>query len=173
MKKRHLTYLLAAVLLLLPLGGCSDLARRTAEKIRIEGVGRVRTQGFTRLLLELHATNGTGRNLRLQEATVELYAPGTAEPAATAVLLEPLLLRRRTTETLATKWRIDYAQALGWLPLLGALGRGDLDGWEVTFRLRGRYGPVSRNISRERIPVSDFLRTFEIDPRTIANPERP
>ncbi len=167
--KHHLLRLLAALLLLLPLGSCRNIARRTAERIRIEGIGQIRTQGFTHLLLGLRTVNDSGRNLRLTEAEIALYAPGAAEPAVTAVLLEPLLLRRHTTAELATKWRIDYAQALGWLPLLRAVGRGDLEGWEVSLRVKGRCGPVTRNISEERIPVSVFLRTFGLDPTAIAN----
>lgn len=167
--KKNLLRIFAALLLLLPLGSCRNVARRTAERIRIEGIGQVRTQGFTHLLLGLRTVNDSGRNLRLTEAEIALYAPGAAEPVATAVLLEPLLLRRRTTAVLATKWRIDYAQALGWLPLLRALDSGNLDGWQISLRAKGRCGLVSRNISEERIPVSVFLRTFGIDPTAVTN----
>ena len=61
--KRILIRLLLAGLSLLPLTACN--VDRLAECIRIEGVERVRTQGFTRLQLVLRVANETGRNLRL------------------------------------------------------------------------------------------------------------
>lgn len=169
--KRLLSRLLSAGLLLLSLAACD--AGRLADRIRFEGIERVRTQGFTHLQLVLRVANETGRNLRLKEASFAFYPPGAADPVATAVLTEPLLVRRRTTGGVVTKWRIDYAHALAWMPLLRALEGGTLGEWQVAVRLKGRSGLVSANISEKRIPVSLFLRTFGIDSSSLANTVNP
>ena len=169
--KRILIRLLLAGLSLLPLTACD--AGRLAERIRIEGVERVRTQGFTRLQLVLRVANGTGRNLRLKEATLAFYPPEASEAIATAVLAEPVVVRRRTTGAVDTRWRIEYARALAWMPLLRALEGGTFDGWWVSVRLKGRSGLVSANISEERVPLSLFLRTFGIDSTSVANTVNP
>lgn len=151
------------LLLLLPALTSCNLAHRMREKVRFEGVERIRPQGLTHLLLVLRATNDSAHNLKLKEMTLDFYLRDAAEPTLTATLLEPVTLRRRTSGTLSTKWRLDYADALAWLPLVRSLGSGRLDDWRVSVRLKGRSGVVPINILRTDLSVSQLLRTFGVD----------
>lgn len=153
--------LAAACLLILLLASCSGARMR--EKIRIEGIERVRPQGFSHLLLVLRTANDSGHNLKIKELSLDFYRPSAVAPTLTATLMDPVVLHGRTVESLPTKWRLEYADMLAWMPLLQALSQGNFNGWRVSLRIRGRCGLAPINISSEALPLSAILRTFGID----------
>lgn len=150
-------------LLLLPALTSCDTAHRLREKIRLEGVERVRPQGFTHLLVVLRAANESAHNLKLKEMTLAFYYRDASRPTLTATLLEPVVLRRRTAGELPTKWRLDYADALAWLPLLRSMESGSLDDWRVSVRMKGRGGMIPIKISGEGLSVPQLLRAFGVE----------
>lgn len=155
--------LVAVGLLALTLASCSGARARMREKVRIDGIERVRPQGLSRLYLELLTTNDSGHNLKIKELTLSFYRTSAADPTVTATLTEPVLLRRHTAGVLPTKWHLTYADLLSWLPLVQSAAKGNFDGWRVAIRLRGRCGVIPINISSEALPLSAILRTFGID----------
>lgn len=159
---KRLFRLLLPLLLLPALTSC-DTAHRLREKVRLEGVERVRPQGLTHLLVVLRATNDSAHNLKLKEMTLTFYYRDASRPTLTATLLDPVVLRRRTSGELPTKWRLDYADALAWLPLLRSIEAGSLDDWRVSVRMKGRGGMIPIKISREGLSVPQLLRTFGVD----------
>ena len=156
---------MAVGLLALTLASCSG--QRMRDKIRIDGIERVRPQGLSHLYLELRTTNDSGRNLKVRELTLAFYYGSSAEPTVTATLLEPVTLRKHTSGGLPTKWRLAYADLLAWMPLLRAVGGGSFDGWRVAVQLKGRCGVMPINISSEALPLSTILRTFGVDTKNL------
>ena len=88
---KRLFRLLLPLLLLPALTSC-DTAHRMREKVRLEGVERVRPQGLTHLLVVLRATNDSAHNLKLKEMTLTFYYRDASRPTLTATLLDPVAL---------------------------------------------------------------------------------
>ena len=67
------------------------------------------------------------------------------------------------------RWRVRVSDPFALHALLRRLGDNDLSEVAVSFAVKGRGGPKAINISRERVPLSEFLNTFGIDLHDLKN----
>ena len=157
------------LLLLLSVGmtSCRRTAEKAREKIRFEEVERVEMHSLTGVDLVLRVRNDTGYKLRLEEASLALFYGSSC--VATAVLREPVEVPRRSVERLTTQWRLRVSDPLAAYALVRRLRHDDLSAVAVSFTARGRGGPAVLNISREKMPLSEFLNTFGTDWQQLKN----
>lgn len=166
MNRRIFAFLLCIVLCA-GTTSCRRRAERIREKIRIEAVERAGLRGLTGLEVVLRVRNDTGCKLRLDEASFDLYL-GTSFVAG-IVLTEPVGVGRHMAESVATQWRLRISDPLAAYALVRRIGRGDLAAVTVSYAAVGRGGPMTVNILREKVPLSEFLNTFGVDSDELKN----
>ncbi|WP_297932152.1 hypothetical protein [uncultured Alistipes sp.] len=137
---------------------CRRAVERSASKIRIEAVGRPVVLGPTAFELPLTVDNGSAHRLRLGAASLALRC-GDARALELRLAGEVCIERRTRVET-ETRWRMRIADPLALYVVVERLRRGELSDLAVDYAVEGRGGPAAVNISRERVPLSEFLNTF-------------
>ena len=111
--------------------------------------------------------NNTGYKLQLETAEIDVYyADGRV---GTVVLREPVEVPRRTTGSFRTLWRVKISDPLALYVLLRKVEAGDLSQVGIAYALEGRGGPAPVKISRDRMPLSDFLNTFGLTLQDVKN----
>lgn len=149
-------------LLLLAAAVSATSCRRAVEKaqrnIRFEGIEKIEWQGLTGAEIVVRVMNNTGYKLVLSMAEIDVYyADGRV---GTVVLREPVEVPRHTTDSFRTLWRLKIADPMALYVLLKKAESGDLSQVGIAYALEGRGGPAPVKISRDRMPLSDFLNTF-------------
>ena len=137
---------------------CRRAVERSASKIRIEAVGRPVVLGPTAFELPLTVDNGSAHRLRLEAASLALRC-GDAR-ALELRLAGEVCIERRTRVEVVTRWRMRIADPLALYVVVERLRKGELSDLAVDYAVEGRGGPAAVNISRERVPLSEFLNTF-------------
>ena len=127
------------------LSSCRRAVEKARRNIRFEGIERVERQGLTGAEVVVRVMNDTGYKLVLD---------------ATVVLREAVEVPRRTTDSFRTLWQLKISDPLALYVLARKVKSGDLSQVEVSYAVEGRGGPAPVKISRERMPLSDFLNTF-------------
>lgn len=156
--------LAAAVAVLAP--SCRRAVERSAQKIRIVQVGRPEVQGLTAFDLPLTVDNGSAHRLRLSAASLTLRCGD--DRVAEVRLREEVEVPRRTTTEVTTRWRLRVVDPLALYAVARRLGEGDLSMLAVDYAAEGHGGPAAVNISRERVPLSEFLNTFGLTLHDVA-----
>lgn len=156
MKKILIYFLLLAAVL--PMSSCRRAAEKAREKIRVEAVEKVDRHGLSGVDLTLRVNNGSGYKLSLKEARLELFYAGSEVAAVT--LREGVEIPRRTVQSVTLQWRIRISDPLALYVLSQKAGQGDLSQVFVSFSVDGRGGPAKVNISREMMPLPEFLNIF-------------
>lgn len=146
---------------------CRRAVERSASKIRIEAVGRPVVLGPTAFELPLTVDNGSAHRLRLEAASLALRC-GDAR-ALELRLAGEVCIERRTRVEVVTRWRMRIADPLALYVVVERLRKGELSDLAVDYAVEGRGGPAAVNISRERVPLSEFLNTFGIDLHDLKN----
>lgn len=139
---------------------CRRAVERARENIRIEEVERIEPHGFTGLDLVLRVRNDTGYTIRLENASFDLFY-GSSQ-AVGALLREPVEVPRRTVDSFTVRWRIRVSDPLALYALFRRVRQDDLSDLFVSYAVEGRGGPAPINISREKVPLSEFLNTFGV-----------
>ena len=129
------------------LSSCRRAVEKARRNIRFEGIERVERQGLTGAEVVVRVMNDTGVD----------YAGGRV---GTVVLREAVEVPRRTTDSFRTLWQLKISDPLALYVLARKVKSGDLSQVEVSYAVEGRGGPAPVKISRERMPLSDFLNTF-------------
>ena len=153
-------YLLYALLFAVALsaGSCRRAVEKAQRNIRFEGIEKVERQGLTGAEVVVRVMNDTGYKLVLDAAQVDIYYGGGR--VATVVLREAVEVPRRTTDSFRTLWRLKISDPLALYMLAKKVQSGDLSQVGVSYAVEGRGGPAPVKISRERMPLSDFLNIF-------------
>ncbi len=159
--------LLLLLVLCAGMTSCRRAAEKARENIRIEEVERVEPRGFTGLDLVLRVRNDTGYKIRLEHVSLDLFVGSSR--VVEAVLRESVEVPRHTVGSFAVRWRIRIADPLALYALARRLRKNDLSDIVVSYAVEGRGGPASINISRERVPLSEFLSTFGISSEELQN----
>ena len=120
---------------------CRRAVEKARRNIRFEGIEKVERQGLTGAEVVVRVMNDTGYKLVLDAA-------------------EAVEVPRRTTDSFRTLWRLKISDPLALYVLARKVRSGDLSQVEVSYAVEGRGGPAPVKISRERMPLSDFLNTF-------------
>ncbi len=154
----------AAAVVLAP--SCRRAVERSAQKIRIVEVGRPAMRGLTAFDLPLCVDNGSAHTLRLTAASLTLRCGG--DRVAEIRLGDEVEVPRRTMVDVTTRWRLRIADPLALYVAAGRLRAGDLSTLSVDCAVEGRGGPAAVNISRERVPLSEFLNTFGLTSDDVA-----
>lgn len=165
--KKYL-YLLLAVASLLPLASCSKRVEKLQQQVRLEGIESVRLEGLTTLCLDLRVVNDSPYKLQLSDAEAHLYYRDYK--IASMLLTEVVEVAKRSgSATYPTHWRVEVGNPMTLLPLLGKVREGDVSECWVQLEIEGRGGPVPINLSRQKMPLSDFLRTFGVQTEDLKN----
>lgn len=164
--KKYLIYLL-----LLALGLSAPSCRRAVEKarenIRVEAVESVRRQGLTGAEVVLRVKNGTGYKLVLKNARMDVYYAGSR--VGDIRLREGVEVPRRTTASVPTAWQLRIADPLALYVLTKRVRENDFSQVAVSFSIEGRGGPAPVNISRDMVPLSEFLNIFGVTLQDVSN----
>jgi hypothetical protein len=153
-------YLLLLLLLALPMTSCRGVKERMREKVRFEGIESIRLTGSSSLNIDLRIANESAHKLQLDNAVATLFYKESR--VGTMTLKEPVVQPRRTTGALPTQWTIDLNNPLAALALVANLQQGNSDLATVSLHLEGKGGPMPLTISREKMPLSEFLNIFGI-----------
>lgn len=145
---------------------CRRAVERSASKIRIEAVGRPVVLSPTAFELPLTVDNGSAHRLRLESASLALRC-GDAR-ALELRLVGEVCIARRTRVEAVTRWRMRIADPLALYVVVERLRKGELSDLAVDYAVEGRGGPAAVNISRERVPLSEFLNTFGLTTDDVA-----
>lgn len=166
MKKSLILMLLVAAGLLM--SSCSNTMQKMRRKVKLEGIEEVRPTSLSSIRIDFRIMNQTAYNLHLKDAVAHLYYRDNC--IGTMRLKERVEVPKRTvSEVFPTDWAVEIGNPLSLLPILGKVRGGDLSELWVDLELEGRGGPVPVNLSREKMPLSDFLRTFGVDPNNLMN----
>ena len=157
---KRILYLFLLLSLALPMTSCRGIKERMREKIRFEGIEAIEATGLSSLKIDLRIANETAYKLELNRAVATLFFKESRVGSMT--LKEPVVQPRRTTAPLATEWLIDIHNPLAALALVATLQQGNSAPATVSLDLEGKGGPKSVTISREKMPLSEFLNTFGI-----------
>ena len=140
------------------LSSCRRAVEKARRNIRFEGIERVERQGLTGAEVVVRVMNDTGYKLVLDAAEMGVYYAGGR--VGTVVLREAVEVPRRTTDSFRTLWQLKISDPLALYVLARKVKSGYLSQVEVSYAVEGRGGPAPVKISRERMPLSDFLNTF-------------
>lgn len=166
MKYRVLVVLLIAFSL--GLGSCSKTVNKMRQKVALQGIEDVRVVSLSAVQIDFRIQNETAYNLHLKDAVAHLYYRD--EVIGTMTLRDRVEVPHKTkSEVFPTMWNVDLGNPLKLLPILGKVRNGDLSELWVNLELEGRGGPVPVNLSRQKMPLSDFLRTFGVDATNFTN----
>lgn len=160
MKKYVLVGLMMAMLL--PLAGCRGKMDRLREQIRFEGIEAVRVDQLPRVEIDFRAANGSAYNLSVEEAEVQLRYRSAV--VASLLLEQGVTLPRRTEGVISSHWTVQVRNPLAMIPVVAKVAKGDVEQLTVDLRVAGHAGVLPVNILREKMPLSDFLNTFDVDP---------
>ena len=130
------------------LSSCRRAVEKARRNIRFEGIERVERQGLTGAEVVVRVMNDTGYKLVLDAAEMGVYYAGGR--VGTVVL----------REAVRTLWQLKISDPLALYVLARKVKSGDLSQVEVSYAVEGRGGLAPVKISRERMPLSDFLNTF-------------
>lgn len=155
--KRILIYMML-VAAVLPMSSCRRAAEKARRNIRIEAVESVERRGQGGFEIVLRVMNNTGYKLELESAAFEiLYA---AKRVGSVTLRESVEVPKRTTQSVATQWQLRISDPLALYIMARKINAGDISQVSISLDVKGRGGPAQVNISRERVPLSEFLSTF-------------
>lgn len=157
--------LVLAVTLGLP--SCRRAVERAQRDIAVERVVEVARLGSAGAAVTLRVRNDSRRTLRLDEARFGLYLAGGL--AAEFLLHEPVRVEPRTTTDCRSIWRVKVEDPMAYYALQRRIRAGAGDRIEISVRITGRGGGVPVKISRERMPLSEFLNTFGVTIEDLEN----
>lgn len=146
--------------LALTLGSCRRAIEKSAAKIRLEAVERITPRGLTGAEAVVRIQNGSAHKLTLSDAEFTLCYKNSK--AFTLKLLEAVTIEKRTTASLTTRWRMQLADPLALMLAGRDFQAGDDSKLFVSYAIEGRGGPANRNLAREMVPLSEFLRIFGV-----------
>lgn len=156
-RKRVLLYVVLLAVVLMA-GSCRRAVERTARKIRFEGIERVERQGLTGVGVVVRIDNGSGHRLTLSSAEIGIHYAESC--VGSVVLTEPVSVEPRTAAEVTTRWRLRISDPLALYVLARKFKAGEYDQIGVSYAAEGRGGPAPVKISREKMPLSEFLNTF-------------
>ncbi len=146
---------------------CRKAVEKAQRNIRFEGIEKIERQGLTGAEMVVRGMNDTGYKLQLNMAEIDIYY--SESRVGTIVLREPVEVPRRTTDSFRTLWRLKISDPMALYVLLRKVEAGDLSQVGVAYALEGRGGPAPVKISRDRMPLSDFLNTFGLTLQDVKN----
>lgn len=144
---------------------CRKAVEKAQRNIRFEGIEKIERQGLTGAEMVVRVMNDTGYKLQLNMAEIDIYY--SESRVGTIVLREPVEVPRRTTDSFRTLWRLKISDPMALYVLLRKVEAGDLSQVGIAYALEGRGGPAPVKISRDRMPLSDFLNTFGLRPEDL------
>ena len=155
MRKQTLLLLLVLSTLLLP--SCRGVVNRLGpvEDLVIE------RHGSAGVDLEATITNQTGRRVELKSASLRLCY--REAEVAQAQLLRPVELPRHSTTRIESRWRLRSEDPAALNMLLQRIERGEYEKISLGGVLKVGLGGFKKSFSFEKLPLSDFLRTFEAE----------
>ncbi len=155
--KKNVILSISLILLALTFGSCRRMAEEAIQKIRIEAVEDFRLIGLTNAEMGLRIANDTRHNIKLNEAELTIHYK--ERPVITLQLQGGIKINKRTTETIATRWKLK-AEVLAIMLVARDIRNDDPSQIRVSFRIEGHSGLVGFDISQEKMPLSEFLPTF-------------
>lgn len=143
------------------LTSCRGTADRLREQIRFDGIAAVRVDALPRVEIDFEIINRSAHHLFVDEAEAVLCYRNAK--VASLELAQGVKISRRTEGVVTTDWQVEVRNPLAMIPLLARVTKGDLDQLTVDLRIEGRGGVLPVNILRKKMPLSDFLNTFDVE----------
>ncbi len=164
--KKNVLLSISLILLALTFGSCRRMTEEAVRKIRIEAVEEFRLLGLTNAEMVLRIANGTRHTIKLDQ--VELTIHYKERPAITLQLHEGIKINKRTTESIATRWKLK-TEGLTMMLVARDIRNDDPSQIRVSFCIEGHAGLVHIDITHEKMPLSDFLSIFGITWQELKN----
>ncbi len=164
--KKNILLSILLILLALTFGSCRRMTEKAVRKIRIEAVEDFRLRGLSNAEMVLRIANGTRHTIKLNQ--VELTLLYKERPAITLQLHEGIKIKKRTTESVATRWKMG-TQGLTMMLVARDIRNDDPSQMQVSFRVEGHAGLVHIDVTHEKMPLSDFLSIFGITWQELKN----
>ena len=149
------------------MGSCRRMAEKAQRNIRLEAVEKARRQGLSGAEIVLRVKNGTGHKLKLEKASLTVYYAGGV--VTKVALREPAEAPRRATASVTTLWRIRTSDPMALHVMTKKIREDDISKIGVSFAIEGRGGPARVKISREMMPLSEFLNIFGLSLNDVKN----
>lgn len=164
---KKLLYILLLSAVALSLGSCRRAVEKARRNIRVEAVEKIERQGLTGAEVVLRVRNDTGYKLVLDNARLDIYYGRSR--VGDISLREGVEVARHTAGSVSTLWRIRISDPLALYVLAKKIERNDLSEVAVSFSVEGRGGPAPVKISREMVPLSEFLNIFGLTMQDLKN----
>lgn len=155
------------VLMALSAASCRKAVERARENIRFEGIERIERQGLTGAEAVLRVRNDTGHKLVLDDARLDLFYGDSR--AVSIRLRERVEVEKHTAGSVATQWQLKISDPLALYVLVRKVQAGDVAQVHVSYGAEGRGGPVPVKISRDGVPLSEFLNIFGLTMQDVKN----
>ncbi len=145
---------------------------RTAEKIGIDSLDGIRTEGITfsqaRLLINLTVANESRRNVTIEAA--EFVVTDLQGELLTASLREAVLLPKRQTVGVGVPVAVKFKGSLGVASLLSR-ANGDLTGMTVNGEVTVKSGALRKKIPLNDLRLNDLLQFLgDVDGKSLILP---
>lgn len=157
---RKYLILLLAIVAVAVLPSCRGAVEKARRNIRVEKIEKIERYGLSGFDLTLRVKNDTRYRLRLDTVSLALFYDDSR--VGTISLREGVEVPKRTTLNVTTQWRLRISDPLALYVVGKKLEAGDLSPLSVSVLVQGRGGPARIDISRERVPLSQFLATFNL-----------
>ncbi len=154
--KKYLFLLLVAAVAMTP--SCRKMADEARENVKLEAIESIKLRGLSAVDATVRIKNDTDYTLALNSANVTLYYGDDA--VARATLSEGVELAGHTTASLHTSWRLKILSPLTLYVVARKALAGDISQMTLSGTVEGRGGPMPVKISREKMPLSEFLDIF-------------
>ncbi len=165
MRRTLLYTLLFAVAL--SAASCRRAVERARENIRVEAVERIERHGLREVEVVVRVSNGTGYKLLLDTARLDLFY--ASNRVGDIRLRESVEVPRRAVTSVSTRWQLRISDPMALYVLVRKVQQNDLSDVAVSYFVEGRGGPVSVNILRQMVPVSEFLNTFGLTSQDVVD----
>ncbi len=145
------------LLLTLPLwlGSCIK-----QDDIMLHEVENVSVQGFSRIDLTLKVENQSGSKLRIEDARLDLRH---GEMSLVDLKLgQQVIVPRKSTSSIPVSLRLKLSNPLGALSMMSNL-KSTLSQLTVSGEITAKAGWARKKIRFDKVPFTDFLRTFGAD----------
>ncbi len=123
-------------------------------------VENVSVQGFSRIDLTLKVENQSGSKLRIEDARLDLRH---GEMSLVDLKLgQQVIVPRKSTSSIPVSLRLKLSNPLGALSMMSNL-KSTLSQLTVSGEITAKAGWARKKIRFDKVPFTDFLRTFGAD----------
>lgn len=152
------TALLTALLLA---GGCRRAERAPQSRVEVLSFDGVRGMSNSQMTLLVTIRNNSGSKLCVERG--KLHIATSATKIASASLIEPIVVPRRTTTPVEVQLQLQLDNPIYAAMLLSAVRRGSKPNVKLSLDATIRTGALRHNIVRNEMKVDELLKLLNIN----------